>query len=80
MVRSDTFDDLLPQGVSVSAVLPDRVEFTADLDEATARAVRDRLMSCNDTDQADRATLRADRDALAADDPLRRLYNYVLGE
>lgn len=43
-------------------------------------AICDRMTSKNDIDQAKRAALRADRDALATEDPLRRLYDYVLGD
>lgn len=80
VIRSNTFDDLLPEGVGVEAVLADRVTFTADLDAATVTAIRDRMMSADPDVLAARAQLRADRDALAADDPLRRLYDYVLGD
>lgn len=80
VLRSNTFDDLLPDGVAVAAMLPDRVEFTADLDEATATAIADRMVSADPAVLAARATLRADRDALDAEDPLRRLYDYVLGD
>ena len=59
-----------------------RVEFTfsEDLDTETAQAVWAWLDSRDDVDQAKRAVLRADRDALPADDPLRRLYDAVLGD
>lgn len=59
VVRSTTFDDLLPDGVTVSAVLSDRVEFTAELDEETVAAIRERMASRDDDDQANRAALRA---------------------
>ncbi len=59
-----------------------RVTFTFDVDlpDAVVLAVRARLDSTCDEDQAARADLRADRDALDPADPLRRLYNYVLGD
>lgn len=64
----------------MSAVLQDRVVFTADLDAATVAAVRERMVTADPVVVAARSVLRSDRDALAADDPLRRLYDYVLGE
>lgn len=54
--------------------------FDAALDAATVDAIWARMESTDDADQARRADLRADRDALAADDPLRRLYDYMLGD
>ena len=80
----DTFTDLLPEGCRVEAVRKEgallAVTFSGELDAATVTAIRDRMTSRDDTDQARRAQLRADRDALADDDPLRRLYDYVLGD
>ena len=86
MTRSytpDMFDDLTdvphvrtfdrPSGVTTltfDGVLPPEVE----------HAIWARMESRDDADQSRRATLRADRDALPADDPLRRLYDYTLGD
>ena len=86
-VSPDMFDDIL-----TSAGLPAEepefsgsgqmlaVAFVAELDDVTATAVRDRLLTSDGAQESARATLRADRDALPADDPLRRLYDYVLGD
>lgn len=54
--------------------------FDGVLDENTTHAIRARMESTDDTDQASRTGLRVDRDALTDDDPLRRLYDYVLGD
>lgn len=56
------------------------VTFDGDLDANQIAAIRARMESTDDADQAERASLRADRDALPAGDPLRRLYDYVLGD
>lgn len=66
-----TFDK--PSGVTT-------LTFADDLPPEVEAAIRDRMTSKNDVDQAKRAVLKADRDALAEGDPLRRLYGYVLGE
>jgi hypothetical protein len=55
------------------------VTLDADLDAATCEKIRDRLVTPDAAAEARRAQLRADRDALAEDDPLRRLYDEVLG-
>lgn len=52
--------------------------FVGELTDAQVDAVWARMESTNDADQAARAVLRADHDALAEDDPLRRLYDYQL--
>lgn len=86
---SAMFDDLLPVGVVVVSRAVGKPAWTLTfcgtapgpaLDEATVAAVVARMESTDDADQSRRATLRADRDALVADDPLRRLYDYVLGD
>lgn len=56
------------------------VSFATELDAATVRAVTDRLRTSDAAQEAARQAVRADRDALPADDPLRRLYDYVLGD
>lgn len=71
VAHTRTFDK--PTGVTT-------LTFDGDLDEATAEAIWARMESTDDADQARRAVLRADRDVLAADDPVRRLYDYMLGD
>ena len=66
-----TFDR--PSGVTTLA-------FDGTLSTEDEHAIWARMESRNDVDQAKRATLRADRDALPVGDPLRRLYDYVLGD
>ena len=58
----------------------DFLEFDGDLTEEQQAAIWARMESRDDADQAARAALRADRDALDPDDPLRRTINYVLGD
>lgn len=80
----DTFVDLLPEECRVESVRREgsllAVAFSCELDGVTVAAVRDRMTSRDDVDQSRRAVLRADRDALVEGDPLRRLYDYVLGD
>lgn len=58
-VRSSSFDDLLPEGVSVCDIRPDGVEFDGDLSPADVAAIKDRLYSTGDADRAERARIRA---------------------
>lgn len=81
----DTVTDLTDGVKPVSISRPDAAgcvafTFDVDLDAATVEAVWARLESTDDADQAARAVLRAHRDALDAEDPLRCLYDYVLGD
>ena len=55
------------------------VTVDAELGAETCEKIRDRLVTADAAAEARRAQLRADRDALAEDDPLRRLYDEVLG-
>lgn len=64
----------------ITPIRADRIEFAGTLTDEQVRAVWARMESTDDADQAKRAVLRADRDALAEGDPLRRLYDYVLGD
>ena len=66
-----TFDR--PSGVTT-------LTFDGTLSPEVEAAIWSRMESRDDADQLRRATLRADRNALAADDPLRRLYDYTLGD
>lgn len=75
-----SFDDLLPEGVRLVRITPTGLEFSADLDATTTAAIYARMTSTDDVDQAKRAVLMADRDMLADGDPLRRLYDYMLGD
>lgn len=75
--RPDLYADITD--VPATAV-PGGIEFDGDLTVEQQAAIYERMTSKDDVDQAKRATLRADRDALAADDPLRRLYDYMLGD
>lgn len=79
----DMFADLTPAALVRTfdkATGVSTLTFDDDLDDATVQAINDRMTSRDDADQARRADLRADRDGLADDDPLRRLYDYVLGD
>lgn len=75
----DAFADITGAPI-IPPIRTDRIEFDGDLTAEQVTAIRDRMCSRNDTDQAARTQLRADRDALAADDPLRRVYDYLLGD
>lgn len=66
--------------VPVSSITKEAVTFTDDLDAETSALVLAWLDATDDADQAARAVLRADRDALEPDADLRRLYNYMLGD
>lgn len=90
---STMFDDLLPVGVRLASYVMRKpcwtltFEGTAPgpaLDEATTEAVRERMESSDDVDQAARADLRLKRDAVLGDDPIaqavRAAINYLLGE
>lgn len=54
--------------------------FDGELPAGVAEAIWARMESTDDVNQAKRATLRADRAALDEADPLRRLYDAVLGD
>lgn len=56
------------------------VTFAAALTPEQVTAVERRMDSTGPDNELERSTLFADRDALAEDDPLRRLYDYVLGD
>lgn len=75
----DAFADITEAPI-VRPIRPDRIEFDGDLTEEQQTAVWLRMESVNDVDQERRANLRSDRDALPEGDPLRRLYDYVLGD
>lgn len=77
-VGPDTFADITT--AAVTRIDSEGVTFDATLTAAQVDAVWSRMESTDDIDQAKRAQLRTDRDALAAADPLRRLYNYMLGD
>lgn len=84
-MKPTMFDDLLGDypGASYTSKRANgltTLTFNVDLDDATAAAIRERMATHDDADLALRAVLRADRDALAPDDPLRRLYDYMLGD
>lgn len=80
-IELDTFADItdvplvIPSGIDSGGLL-----FDGDLTPDQVEAVWSRMTSRDDADQTARATLRADRDALPELDPLRRLYDYLLGD
>ncbi len=80
-ITLDMFADItdvplvVPTGIDPSGLL-----FDGDLTANQVVAIHDRMTSRDDADEAKRRTLAADRDALPADDPLRRLYDYLLGD
>lgn len=76
----DDLTDVLHTRAFDKATSITTLTFDGDLEPAVSDAIWARMESRDDVDQAKRAALRADRDALAAGDPLRRLYDYVLGE
>lgn len=59
----DTFADLLPDGCRVESVRKEgallAVTFDADLEPAVVQAIRDRMTSRDDADQAERARIAA---------------------
>lgn len=87
---ADMFDDLtdVPHARSWDkATGVTTLTFDADLDEQTTAAIRDRMTSKDDDDQAARANLRVLRDAVEADPTLANVAalvvantNYGLGE
>ncbi len=77
----DMYADITGPGVAVRRGRDFQgLEFDADLDPWQVAAIKDRMESKDDVDQARRAALRADRDELDPEDGLRRLYDYVLGD
>jgi hypothetical protein len=77
----DMFDDLnVPPHVRTYVKPVTTLTFDEDLTDEQRAAVWARMESADDGDQARRAELRADRDALPEDDRLRRLYDYLLGD
>lgn len=77
----DAFTDVTgPEVLIVAPIKADRIVFNAEITAEQVHAIWLRMESTDDADQARRAQLRTDRDALAADDPLRRLYDYMLGD
>lgn len=89
LVRSvgpDSFADLTGPDVPVT-FLPNGLSFDADLDEPTVAAIRARMTSRDDADEAQRRNLAALRDAVASDPSLENVATlatataaYVLGE
>lgn len=69
-IRMDTFADItdvplvVPGGITPSGLL-----FDGDLTDLEVAAIWDRMTSRNDTDQAERANLRADLEAVQAASP-----------
>lgn len=88
MARSYTshmFDDLTDPDLSHTRTLDKQtgvttLVFAGELDGATEDAIRDRMTSRNDADQAARDVLRERRDALVEGDTMRLVIDYVLGE
>lgn len=56
------------------------VTVDADLDDETCERIRDRLVTPDADAEARRTDLRAKRDARPADDDLRAVMDYVLGD
>ena len=84
LVRSvgpGSFSDLPGMAeVRVLAIEGDGITFDADLTPEQVEAIWWRMTSTDDADETKRRALAADRDALPAYDPLRRLYDYLLGD
>lgn len=64
--------DIVPVGDETAVI------FDGELDAAQVAAVLNRMDSTGPADEVARADLKADRDALDVDDPLRRVYDYLL--
>lgn len=81
-LKLDSFADITDVAVLDIAPVCDEVAVTFDgvLTPEQVAAVLSRMDSTGASDEAARAELRADRAALKARDPLRRLYDYLLGE
>ncbi|MGZ4518944.1 MAG: hypothetical protein ACXVXP_00055 [Mycobacteriaceae bacterium] len=84
-VSDDTFADLPGMaGVEVTAITAAGVEFSSNLTPAQIAAVRDRMASTCDADQAARAHLATLRAAVTGTDStsllLVALADYVLGD
>ena len=73
----DITDAAWTYGVEANAFT---VTIDADLDAETCERVRDRLLTADPEAEARRADLRAKRDARPADDDLRAVMDYVLGD
>lgn len=79
VVRSNSFDDLLPEGVTVAEIQADRVTFTAEVDATTATAIADRMISADPEVLAARAALREAATA-GATNLAQMLVAYTLGD
>lgn len=84
---SDVYADLLPEGVRLIGFPPDGLLFDGVLSDEQASAIRDRMESTDDADQARRAELRTLRDAVVAAPTLENVAalqvantNYALGD
>lgn len=79
-ISLNLYADITGPDVSLVRWGKDFLEFDGVLSSEQVAAIWARMESTDDVDQAKRAALRADRDALDVADPLRRLYDYTLGD